>query len=52
MSALGRLRSWVAQWRGVPARTERIDAMVAEGEDEIAKALNQVAERLESLAKG
>lgn len=25
MSALGRLRSWVAQWRGVPARAERID---------------------------
>jgi len=34
------------------ARTERIDAMVAEGEDEIAKALNDVAERLETIAKG
>ena len=32
------------------ARTERIDAMVAEGEDEIAKALNEVAEKLETLA--
>ena len=50
----GSLRSKVEVVRSPAdhARTERIDAMVAEGEDEIAKALNDVAERLETIAKG
>ena len=39
-----------AQLADLRARTERIDAMVADGEDEIAKALNEVAERIEALA--
>lgn len=39
-----------AELADLRARTERIDAMVADGEDEIAKALSEVAERLEALA--
>ena len=39
-----------AQLADLRARTDRIDAMVADGEDEIAKVLNEVAERLEALA--
>lgn len=39
-----------AELADLRARTDRIDAMVADGEDEIAKVLNEVAERLEALA--
>ncbi|MBS7804828.1 cell division protein ZapA [Rhizobiales bacterium TNE-4] len=41
-----------AELADLRARTERIDAMVAESEDEIAKALNDVAAKLETLARG
>ena len=41
-----------AEIANLRARTERIDTMVTEGEDAIAKPLNDVAERLESIAKG
>ena len=41
-----------AELADLRARTERIDAMVAESEDEIAKALKDVAAKLETLARG
>ena len=41
-----------AELADLRARTERIDAMVAESEDEIAKALNDVAAKLQTLARG
>jgi cell division protein ZapA len=41
-----------AELADLRARTDRIDAMVADGEDEIAKTLNDVAEKLEMLARG
>lgn len=40
-----------AQLADLRGRTERIDAMVAESENEIAQTLNDVAERLEALAR-
>ena len=46
-----RVQELEAQLTDLRARTERIDAMVAESEDEIAKTLNDVAERLEALAR-
>ena len=45
VSALGRLREWVAQWRGVPARAERIDRIAVH----LDRAVAELDGRLDAL---
>jgi polysaccharide pyruvyl transferase WcaK-like protein len=45
VSALGRLRAWAAQWRGVPARAERIDRIAVH----LDRAVAELDGRLDAL---